>query len=258
MTTRPLSHLDLEGRVDISGPTLNFYPGHFPPSSMSPTISHSTGQPNFSSPPVIPFPPPPVIPVHTMTTGDITFRIATSNDVDPLVHLINASFRNDPTAEVFVQTDHSDFQMVDRPNVESKVSDPNCACLVAADTGGSLIGHCYVRKLDAETAWLGLLAVDVASQNRGLGGRIVKHAEDFVSRQWGSRKLTFNVVGARAGLIEWYKHRGYRLTGESEPFPYEHAGRWEGVLRDDLHYVFMDKDLGADSPEVGEPAGVSA
>jgi predicted N-acetyltransferase YhbS len=120
-----------------------------------------------------------------MATSDITFRIASSNDVDPLVHLINTSFRHDPTAEVFVQSDHSGFHMVDRPNIESKVSDPNCVCLVAADLGGSLIGHCYVRKLSAETAWLGLLAVDVASQNRGLGGRMVKHAEDFVHREWG-------------------------------------------------------------------------
>jgi hypothetical protein len=74
----------------------------------------------------------------------------------------------------------------------------------------------------------------------------------------GSRKLTFNVVGARAGLIEWYKHRGYRLTGESEPFPYEHAGEWKRILRDDLHYVFMDKDLGAESSGMGEPAGAFA
>ncbi|KAK0624289.1 acyl-CoA N-acyltransferase [Immersiella caudata] len=180
-----------------------------------------------------------------MNASDLTFRIAKTDDAVPLVDLINASFRNDPTTEVFVKSDHSSFEMIDLPSIESKMSDPNCARLVAAAPDGSLIGHCYVRKVDPETAWMGLLAIDVASQNRGLGCRMVRYAEDFVRREWASRKLTFNVVCTRAGLIEWYTHRGYRLTGESEPFPYEHAGNWEGLLRNDLHFVFMDKDLGA-------------
>jgi hypothetical protein len=50
------------------------------------------------------------------------------------------------------------------------------------------------------------------------------------------------VVNVRASLIAWYQRRGYRLTGEAQPFPYgdERYGR---LLRDDLHFVVLEKDI---------------
>ena len=186
------------------------------------------------------YPPP----GRTMTSNSITFRLATAQDAAPLVHLINASFRNDPTTEVFISAQNPTFVMTTLANIESKISDPTYTVIVAADHDGTLIGHCSVRKLDAERAWLGLLAVSVDSQNRGIGGQVVAYAERFVRREWGSRRMTFSVVCTRAGLIAWYTHRGYRLTGESEAFPYEHHDDWKGVLREGLCFVFMDKELG--------------
>jgi hypothetical protein len=50
------------------------------------------------------------------------------------------------------------------------------------------------------------------------------------------------VIFLRTTLIAWYERRGYRLTGEIEPFPYgdERHGR---PLRDDLHFVVLEKHL---------------
>ncbi|KAK0648182.1 acyl-CoA N-acyltransferase [Cercophora newfieldiana] len=182
-----------------------------------------------------------------MMASNLTFRTATAEDAPTLVDLINSSFRQDPTDEVFVSTDHTDFNMVDLGNLQSKISDPDCAVLIASNAHGSPIGHCYVRKLDINTAWMGLLAVDVQSQNGGVGRQMVAHAEDFARREWGSKRMTFNVVSTRSGLIAWYTRRGYRLTGETEPFPYQHIANWKGLFRGDMHYVFMGKDLGPGS-----------
>jgi hypothetical protein len=47
-------------------------------------------------------------------------------------------------------------------------------------------------------------------------------------------------------LIAWYVRRGYRLTGETEPFPYG-DNRFGTPLRDDLSFVVLQRDLAIDS-----------
>jgi hypothetical protein len=45
------------------------------------------------------------------------------------------------------------------------------------------------------------------------------------------------VVHLRETLIAWYQRRGYRLTGETLPFP---SG---DTLRTDLRFVVLEKSL---------------
>jgi hypothetical protein len=50
------------------------------------------------------------------------------------------------------------------------------------------------------------------------------------------------VVNVRTTLIAWYQRRGYRLTGEIQPFPYGEQ-RFGRPLRDDFHFVMLEKDI---------------
>jgi len=155
----------------------------------------------------------------------LTSRLATAKDATPLMYLINSSFRNDSTTEVFAKMDNAGFELVDLAEIDARIKDsqPNYAMIVAESPDGSLVGHCYVRKLDSESPLMGRLAVDVGWQNRGIGGQVVAYAESFVRREWALRKLAFSVLCTRAGMIAWYTRRGYQLTGKTEPFPYQHV-----------------------------------
>jgi hypothetical protein len=66
-------------------------------------------------------------------------------------------------------------------------------------------------------------------------------AEDF-AKERGGHRIRMTVVNVRKTLIAWYERRGYALTGETKPFPYgdERFGR---PLRDDLHFVVLEKDI---------------
>ncbi len=179
-----------------------------------------------------------------MATGSLNFRLATVEDAVQLERLINTAFRNDSTTQVFLSANHTGVDVTDVPSITAKIVQPDCAVFAVTDPDGALVAHCSVRKLDDGCAWFGMLAVDVRYQNRGLGSQVLAYAERYARREWGARRLEFDVVCTRAELIAWYTRRGYRPTGETSPFPYEYHGDWKGVLRDDLYFSLMGKDLG--------------
>ena len=51
-----------------------------------------------------------------------------------------------------------------------------------------------------------------------------------------------SVVNVRATLIAWYQRRGYVLTGETQPFPYDDQ-RFGRPLRNDLSFVLLEKQI---------------
>ncbi|TGJ79225.1 hypothetical protein E0Z10_g9540 [Xylaria hypoxylon] len=180
-----------------------------------------------------------------MTTGSLDFRLATVEDAVPLERLINTAFRDDKTTQVFLVTEVS--------TIIAKINQRDSAVLAVTNSStGSIVAHGSVRKLDDNRAWFGMLAVDVSCQKQGIGSKVLLWAEQYARRQWGSSRMEFNVVNTRAELIAWYKQRGYQPTGETTPFPYGHHGDWQGVLRDDLCFVNLGKDLG----ETPVPTGV--
>ena len=109
------------------------------------------------------------------------------------------------------------------------------------DPDGALLGTVWLDKRKDDVWNLGLLTVRPDLQNRQLGRALLAAAEDF-AKECGGRRVRMTVVNVRDSLIAWYERRGYRLTGETQPFPYgdERYGR---PLRDDLHFVVLEKDI---------------
>ncbi|TRX91469.1 hypothetical protein FHL15_007693 [Xylaria flabelliformis] len=180
-----------------------------------------------------------------MSTGNLNFRLATVADAVPLERLINTAFRNDKTTQVFLSADHTGVDVTTVPNLIAKINQPDCAVVAVTDSStGSIVAHGSVRKVDDTCAWFGMLAVDVNRQKQGLGAQVLAWAEQYARSEWGSVRMEFDVVNTRADLIAWYNRRGYQPTGKTTPFPYEYHGNWEGVLRDDLCFIVLAKNLG--------------
>lgn len=110
--------------------------------------------------------------------------------------------------------------------------------------GDKILGMAWLDPQPDGSWYLGLLAIRPHLQMRGLGHSLLAAAEDYASVR-GARRLRMTVIYLRTTLIAWYERRGYRLTGETEPFPYgdERYGR---PLRDDLYFAVLEKRL--DSP----------
>src|SRR5579862_9528033 len=88
---------------------------------------------------------------------------------------------------------------------------------------------------------ISMLAVRPEDQDTGLGRQMLEFAEAEVRRR-GVRVARMSVVSIRTALIAWYERRGYRRTGETEPFPYDDKLFGQPQQRG-LEFVILQKEL---------------
>jgi ribosomal protein S18 acetylase RimI-like enzyme len=104
-----------------------------------------------------------------------------------------------------------------------------------------LMGTVWMKDRGDGVWYLGLLTVRPEVQNRQLGRTLLTAAEEY-ARERGGRRITMTVLSGRDALMGWYERRGYRKTGEIEPFPYGDV-RMGTPLRDDLYFVVMEREI---------------
>ncbi len=165
----------------------------------------------------------PLLLFYLMNTT-VPIRIATAADVARITAVINAAFRK------------SEGFFVDGPRISETEVAQHLAkgTFLLAETGDRLNGCVYVE-LRGERSYLGLLSVDPAYQQGGLGSFLMVAAEDYC-RERGSRFMDIYIVHLRQELPPFYQRRGYVETGTT-PFP-------EGyVTKIPCHFINMSKAL---------------
>lgn len=170
---------------------------------------------------------------------------ANEADYPAVVDLINVAFRaTGPTASWNIEAGVIEGQrMNDSLLREDLAASPGAHLLVQRDSADGTILDTVWLDPKSDGAWyLGLLTVRPALQKQQLGRALLTAAEDF-AKQRGARRMRMTVVHVRDTLIAWYEWRGYTLTGERKPFPYDDK-RFGNPLRDDLYFVVLEKALG--------------
>jgi ribosomal protein S18 acetylase RimI-like enzyme len=172
---------------------------------------------------------------------NIPIELAEESDLPAIVALMNAAFRGTSAkqswnVEAFITGSRTTESLL-REEIGEGVQ-----YLVAKEEASSALQGCVsLQVLSPERWYLGALTVDPALQSAGFGSRLLVSAEEYaVARGAGAMEIT--VVNVREALIAWYERRGYRLTGETRPFPYG-DDRVGTPTRDDLEFVVLEKDL---------------
>jgi GNAT superfamily N-acetyltransferase len=159
--------------------------------------------------------------------------------------LVNSAYRGETSRQGWTtEADYIEGQRTDAAVLARDLATtPGAQLLVLRDDEGEpLLGSVWLEPVgDGETWYLGMLTVRPDRQDRQLGRTLLAHAEAWAAKA-GARRIRMTVVGIRDSLIAWYLRRGYGLTGETRPFPYENRDIGQ-ALRRDLDFVVLEKLL---------------
>lgn len=175
----------------------------------------------------------------------IALEPAREADLPAIVALMNAAFRGREaeqgwsTEKGIITGDRTTISLLQEEMTVGAVY------LLAKEEGSSTLRACVSLQRESSERWhLGALTVSPAQQNGGFGRELLAAAEGFAAAR-GARTIEMTVVHVRDALIAWYQRRGYRLTGETRPFPYGDQ-RFGTPTRDDLTFVVLEKHLRVD------------
>jgi ribosomal protein S18 acetylase RimI-like enzyme len=166
-------------------------------------------------------------------------------DYEAVVALANLAYRGTGGAGVEaswnVETGLVDGPRLTESSLREELAEKPELLVWRDEAGGALMGTVWMQPRDGGVWYLGLLTVRPDVQNRQLGRTLLAAAESY-AKERGGRRITMTVLSGRDVLMAWYERRGYRKTGETQPYPYG-DGRIGRPLRDDLHFVVMEKDI---------------
>ena len=182
----------------------------------------------------------------------ITLTPATEADYPAVIDLANRAYRGTGPEASWNVENVIEGQRIDESLLRDDLAaNSEAQLLLWLGEDGALLGCVRLEPIQqlepfpqhepADAWYLSLLAVDPRRQNQQLG-RILLAASEAFAQARGARRIRMSVLHVRDTLIAWYLRRGYTPTGETEPFPYgdERFGR---PLRDDLHFVILEKEL---------------
>jgi ribosomal protein S18 acetylase RimI-like enzyme len=171
----------------------------------------------------------------------LQFRPADPEDVAAVVALVESAYRGDASRLGWTtEADLLDGQRTDTEDVSGLVADPYSRIVLAEGPQG-LVGSVLLRA-ETDSAYLGMFAVRPGLQGQGVGRALLAEAERVAREELQRNVVRMTVLTQRPELIAWYERRGYRRTGEREPFPYGDA-RLGLPRRNDLVFEVLRKEL---------------
>lgn len=146
-------------------------------------------------------------------------RAATPADLPALHRVIERAYRGDSARLGW--THEADLLSDTRTELAALcaiLADPRQALLALFEDAIPL-GCVNVAERGGGVAYLGLLCIEPERQGEHLGRGLMAAAEDHARELFACTSMEMTVIDRRCELIAFYQRRGWRLTGETRPFP---------------------------------------
>ena len=172
---------------------------------------------------------------------ELTFRAATSADIDAIVALVESAYRGDVSTQGW--TTEAEFLGGRRTGADDVIAclERERSRIVLAERDGEMQACAHVADED-DAGYFGMFSVKPDLQGGGIGKHVLAECERIARDEWQLPAMRMTVIDIREELIAFYERRGYRRTGIVKPFPYGDA-RFGLPTRDDLRFEILEKDL---------------
>ena len=166
------------------------------------------------------------------------------HELADLAVLVNSAYRGELAQKGWTSESYLlGGQRTDEDSLRADLAaSPGSTLLTLRDAEDAKAHACvWLQPGEGDDWYVGMVTVSPLRQAGGIGRTMLEAAESY-AKERGGKRMTMTVISVRDTLIAWYERRGYRLTGETEPFPYGDE-RFGVPQRDDLHFVIMEKAL---------------
>ena len=171
---------------------------------------------------------------------DLQFRNAGINDTNAVCVLVNSVYRGENSKKGWTTEAYMlDGIRIDIPGIRKIIGKKDNVIILAMFE--DLIIGCAHLEHKINKCHLGMLSVDVNFQDKGIGKKIMQYSEEYAKSEWKCKIMEMKVIAQRKELIDFYIRRGYKITGESEPFLLNaHFGE---PKTSDLYFEYLTKEL---------------
>lgn len=165
---------------------------------------------------------------------------ASLHDVPELTNLVNSAYRGESSARGWTTEAYLlEGIRIDEATFSEYFTNPDITILKYTNSEDQIIACVYLQQ-QSNKLYLGMLTVKPELQTQGIGRALLQIVEEY-ARQLKCIVITMTVITKRDELIAYYQRRGYRITGETEPFPVEHHKF--GIPKEKLELMIMEKSL---------------
>jgi ribosomal protein S18 acetylase RimI-like enzyme len=166
--------------------------------------------------------------------------LATIQDAKHLETLLNTAYRGE-TAKLG-WTHEADLiagnVRVNDAMILENLNANNAVFLKYVNDKAEIIG-CVNLKQNEGKLYLGMFSVHPTKQGSGIGKKLLLAAEEYASHV-RSNTIYMTVISKRTELINWYKTKGYKETGERQPFVEDAV---TGKHLQQLEFIVLEKVL---------------
>ena len=165
---------------------------------------------------------------------------ATEPDIPAINRLVNSAYRGESSKKGWTtEADLLGGIRINEEGLRAMLQNPD-VMILKYEEDDQLLG-CVSLEQKGQNLYLGMLTVAPEAQANGIGKTLLFAAEKIAVEQ-RYRAITMTVITVRHELIAWYERRGYRLTGEKQPFPNDPCF---GLPKQPLEFVVMEKSFRA-------------
>ncbi|GAC1300496.1 MAG: GNAT family N-acetyltransferase [Mucilaginibacter sp.] len=160
-------------------------------------------------------------------------------DVPALNVLVNNAYRGETSKKGWTtEADLLNGSRIDEHTLSGYFDDPHITILKNTESDGQITG-CVYLEVRKPKLYVGMFSVSPELQDKGIGRALLAAAEDQ-AKKLECYTLTMTVISTRHELIAWYERRGFKATGEIEPF---HHGKKFGEPRQHIELIVMEKHI---------------
>jgi ribosomal protein S18 acetylase RimI-like enzyme len=170
------------------------------------------------------------------------FVKAKDADLAEVNQLVNSAYRGDSSRLGWTtEADLLDGIRTDEQQLHRMIHQLGSFILLYKEEN-KILASVHLRR-EKHKLYLGMLTVSPPLQNRGIGKKMLRAAEDHAKRL-GCHTIYMSVITSRTELIEWYNRHGYYANGERRPFPM-HDPKF-GLPKTTLEFLVLEKWVGED------------